>query len=414
MFDYDKWQEIFDSIRKHKLRTALTALGVWWGIFMLVILMGSGTGLENGVMSQMGNHARNALYVWTQRTTLPYNGLPPGRRNQLTYDDIRAIESELADQIEYIAPRLHISTGEIVRGDNKGAFEVRGERPDLLNIEAMEMTGGRFVNPIDLEKRRKIIVIGERVREVLFGEEASIGKYLRINGAEYKIVGTFRSTRSGTENASEDEETIFMPLTTAQQVSNRPNDISYFVCTVKPQYAVATVEDPVKALLRKRHNIHPDDPQGIRSNNVEEEFKEITGLFFGIKLLVWVVGIGSLLAGIIGVGNIMLIVVKERTKEIGIRKAMGATPWSIVSMILLESVFITTLSGYIGLLSSTAIIYAMQVAIGEGGEFFANPQINLGVGLGALAILVIAGALTGLLPALQAARINPVVALRDE
>ena len=414
MFARDKWQEIFDTIRKHKLRTFLTALGVWWGIFMLVFLMGAGQGLQNGVVRMFGTHAKNALYVWTQRTTMPYEGLAPGRYPQLTYDDIVAIETRYSDLIEHIAPRLFVPSGEVTHGLQKGSYTVRGERPDLLQIEAMEMVNGRFINKLDMEQKRKVVTIGKRVREVLFGEEDPIGQYVKISGAEYLVVGVFASTRRGGENAAEDEETIFMPLTTAQQVTNRPRDINWFVCTIDPRVRVSSVEEKIKDVIRDRHKIHPDDPQGVRSDNIEEEFREIMGLFFGIKFLVWIVGIGSLLAGIIGVGNIMLIVVKERTREIGIRKALGATPGSIVSMILLESVVITAVAGYLGLLSSTGLIYLMQVAVGEDVQFFANPQVNLGVGLTALLILVVAGALTGLVPALTAARVQPVVALKDE
>ncbi len=415
MFDFDKWQEIFSTIQKHKLRTFLTALGVFWGIFMLVFLMGSGKGLENGVMGQFGTHATNALYVWTQRTTMPYKGLPPGRYNQLTTDDIQAIKDNFS-QVEYIAPRLFVPAGEIVRGKNSAAFDVRGERPDLLHIEAMIIADGRFINDFDLKKRRKVAVIGNRVREVLFeGEEDqnAIGDYITINGIDYLIVGIFKSSRKG-EDAIDDEQTIYIPLTTAQQISNRHNEINWFVCTIDENFRIGAIDEGIKSLLKKRHKIHPDDQQGVRSDNIEEEFREINGLFFGIRLIVWIVGIGSLLAGVIGVGNIMLIIVKERTREIGIRKALGATPGSIVSMILLESVFITTMAGYLGLMVSTGLILLMNVIVGEGGQFFANPEVDMTVGLGALVILVFSGALTGLIPALQAARVNPVDALKDE
>lgn len=415
MFDLDKWQEIFSTIQKHKLRTFLTALGVFWGIFMLVFLMGSGKGLENGVIGQFGTHATNALYVWTQRTTLPFKGLPPGRFNQLTTDDIQAIKNNFS-QVEYIAPRLFVPAGEIVHGKNSAAFDVRGERPDIQHIESIYISEGRFINEFDLQKRRKTAVIGNRVREVLFeGEEDqnAIGKYITINGMDYLIVGIFKSSRRG-ENGLEDEQTIFIPLTTAQQITNRHNEINWFVCTIDKNFRVGPVDEGIKSLLRKRHDIHPDDNQGVRSDNIEEEFREVNGLFFGIRLIVWIVGIGSLLAGVIGVGNIMLIIVKERTKEIGIRKALGATPGSIVSMILLESVFITTMAGYLGLMFSTGLILLMNTAVGEGNEFFANPEVDMGVGLGALVILVISGALTGLIPALQAAKVNPVDALKDE
>ncbi len=413
MFDLDKWQEIFNTIRKNKLRTFLTALGVFWGIFMLVFLMGSGKGLENGVMRQFGLKVKNALFVWTQRTSMPYEGLPPGRRAQLTIDDVRAI-SDQVPTVQYMAPRMWVPSGEIVHGDNHAAFDVRGEEPDIFHIEAMEMFDGRFINQIDLKEKRKVAVIGHRVKEVLFeNDEEVIGSSIRIRGTDYLVIGIFRSLDSD-EDATEEEQTIYIPLTTAQQITNRHNEINWFVCAIYPNASTSKAETEIKALLRKRHRIHPDDPQGVRSDNIEEEFKEVNGLFTGISLTVWVVGIGSLLAGVIGVGNVMLIIVKERTKEIGIRKALGATPFSIVSMILLESVFITTLAGYFGLLCSSGIIILMNTAVGEGGEFFYNPQVDMGVGLGALVILVISGALTGLVPALQAANVNPVVALKDE
>ena len=414
MFDYDKWQEIFNTIRKHKLRTFLTALGVWWGIFMLVLLMGAGTGLENGVVSLFGSHARNAMYVWTQRTTKPYEGLPAGRYSQLTVDDIQAISDRFGDVIEYVAPRLFVPSGEITYGDRGGAFTVRGEVPDFRHIEAIEFIQGRFINPMDMNERRKVVCIGRRVREVLFPEEDPVGRYIRINGAEYQIVGVFRSDRSDEEDAQEDEETIYMPLSTAQQVTNRPREVAWFVCTINPRFRVAEVEEGIKDVIRERHRIHPEDPQGVRSDNVEEEFREIMGLFTGIRILVWIVGIGSLLAGIIGVGNVMLIVVKERTKEIGIRKALGATPASIISMILLESVFLTTLAGYLGLLASTGLVALIKMATGDGGAFFMNPQVHAGVAISAMFILVLAGALTGLVPAMQAANVEPVEALKDE
>lgn len=413
MFDLDKWQEIFGTIRKNKLRTFLTALGVFWGVFMLVFLMGAGKGLENGVLSQFELRVKNSLFVWTQRTTLPYKGLPPGRFNQLTSDDVKAIRNEISE-IRYIAPRMWVPSGEIVHGNNSAAFDVRGEVPDVFQIMSMDMWKGRFLNELDEKNRRKVAVIGHRVREVLFEpEEEVIGSSLEIRGTQYKIVGIFKSLAKG-EDASEEEQTIFIPLSTAQQITNRHNEINWFVCTVKDEFDAGVIDEKVKVLLKKRHKIHPDDPQGVRSNNVAEEFAEVMGLFTGISMIVWIVGIGSLMAGVIGVGNIMLIIVKERTKEIGIRKALGATPGSIISMILTESVFITTLAGYFGLMGGMGMIWVMNLIAGEGGEFFANPEIDITVGLGAIIILVVSGAITGLIPAMQAANVNPVVALKDE
>ncbi len=402
------------SIRKHKLRTGLTALGVFWGIFMLVFLMGSGKGMENGVFSNFGDRATNALYVWAMNTRLPYAGLQAGRRVVLQEKDVEAIRINFKDEIRYVAPRMWVPSPPITRNGMTQDFDVRGEGPDLLHIEPIKLAEGRFINKIDLEKRRKVLVIGKRVRELLFEEdEDPIGEYLTVAGGEYLIVGIFESGRTG-EDSSEDEQTLIMPLTTAQLIRNQVGVIDWFVCTMHDDVKVSTVEEKVVTLLKERHKVHPDDEEGIGNFNLEKEFEEVSGLFFGIRMIIWVVGIGSLLAGVIGVGNIMLIVVKERTKEIGIRKSMGATPGSIISMVLLESVFITTLAGYIGLLVSTGLIFILNQAVGEGGDFFANPEIDLSVGLGALIILVISGALTGLLPAMQAARVNPVVALKDE
>ena len=414
MFDFDKWQEIFNTIQKHKLRTALTALGVFWGIFMLVFLMGAGKGLENGVTGLFGSHAKNSLYMWSNRTTKPYKGHPPGRWVQLTTQDMEAIELEFEDEIAYLAPRLWMPSGEVSHGEKKGAFDARGDTPDLIHIDAIAVDKGRFLNELDMKKKRKVAAIGRHVRDVLFDkEEEAIGQYIKIQGVDFLVVGIIKSDRRGND-AIEDEKTIFIPITTVQQITNRTNRIGWFVCAMHPNVRVSDVEDDIKALLKERHNIAPDDRKGIGSDNVEEEFQEVMGLFAGIRFIVWFVGIGSLLAGVIGVGNIMLIIVKERTKEIGIRKAMGATPRSIISMVLLESVFITTIAGYLGLVASTMLIWLMNIAVGEGAEFYANPEVDFGVGVAALIILVISGALTGLIPAMQAAQVNPVVALKDE
>jgi len=415
MFDLDKWQEIFNTIRKHKLRTFLTGLGVFWGIFMLVFLMGAGKGLENGVMGLFGGHAKNSMYMWTQRTTKAYKGLPPGRRLQLTMGDMEAIDAKFGDQIQYIAPRMWMPSGEVNYEDKKAAFDVRGDGPDLVNIDAISIEQGRFINHLDMKERRKIAIIGKRVREVLFEgkEDQALGELIKIQGVEYKVVGIFKSDRRGGD-AEEDENSILLPITTVQQVRNLPNYIGWFVCATYPNISVSQIEEKVETLLKERHSVAPEDMNAIGSENVEEQFREINGLFLGIKFIVWVVGIGSLIAGVIGVGNIMLIVVKERTKEIGIRKAMGATPRSIISMILLESVFITSFAGYLGLLASTGIIILMSIGVGEGAGFFANPEVDINVGLVALLVLVFAGALSGLLPAMHAANINPVVALKDE
>ena len=414
MFDYDKWQEIFNTIAKHKLRTGLTALGVFWGIFMLVFLMGAGNGLQNGVNGLFGGHAKNSVYMGSNRTSLPYKGMKPGRRFSLDNDDVTAIRENFADEISYIAPRLWMPAGDVSHGDKSASFDVRGDLPDLIHIDALEVYEGRFLNQLDVKEKRKIAIVGREVVKLLFEEdEDAIGAYIKLRGTEFKIVGIIKSNRRG-EDAVDDEKTVLLPLTTVQQLRNQPGQIGWFVCSMYPNVDVGIVEDKIKILLKDRHNIHPADKGAIWSDNIQEEFRQITGLFTGITVLVWFVGIGSLLAGVIGVGNIMLILVKERTKEIGIRKALGATPNSIISMILMESVFLTTIAGYLGLACSVGILYIMSQFMGDATAFFSNPEIDLGICLLALAILIVCGALTGLIPAMQAANVNPVVALKDE
>ena len=415
MFDIDKWQEIFLTIRKHKLRTFLTALGVFWGIFMLVLLRGAGKGLENGIMGMFGSIAKNSMFVGTNKTSKPYKGLLPGRYLQLKMSDMEAIENNFGSQVQYLSPQMWMPSGEVRRGEKKGAYDMKGESPDYFKINPMLMLEGRFINKFDMKEKRKVVVIGKRVQEVLFEkDEKAVGKYIKFQGNDYRVIGVFKSERRG-ENSAEDEEQLFLPLTTVQKMRNRPNQVSMFSCSMMPNVSATSLEPKILALLRERHRVSPDDDQAFWSNNLEEEFGEVMGLFKGIAFIVWFVGIGSLMAGVIGVGNIMLILVKERTKEIGIRKALGATPSSIVSMVLMESIFITTIAGYLGLIFSTGLIILMAQAVGDGGDgYYANPEVDLHVGVISLIILVIAGALTGLIPAMQAANINPVQALKDE
>lgn len=413
--DRDTWQEILATIRKHKLRTALTALGVFWGIFMLVFVLGMGKGLENGVFRDFGERAKNIMIVWTEPTTLPYQGFQPGRRIQLKLDDIHAIKQNISE-VEHVAPRLNLGRQMISHQERQEEYVVRGELGEMIYVEALQLHEGRYINTRDVEEGRKVAVIGKRVKEVLFGEEEAIGGYVRIRGIEFRVVGIFgpMQVKPWTE---EDLEAVVIPLTTMHRTFGTGPRIDYFVCSAAPQVRVSEMEPLVQGLLKQRHKIDPDDPRGIGGFNLEAEFLSVVNIFAGIRFFLWFVGIGTLLAGIVGVSNIMLIVVKERTKEIGLRKALGATPGSIIRMILTESVFITAISGYLGLIVGTFVIgtinYIMVINQLEPDNFY-NPQVNLGVGLGAMVLLILAGAAAGLIPAMQAANVNPVVALKDE
>ncbi len=417
MFDRDTWQEIMDSLRKHKLRTALTALGVFWGIFMLIFMLGMGSGLRNAVFRDFGNHAKNVMYVWTSSTSLPYKGFQPGRTPWLNMDDVEYL-MENVDGVGYIAPRTTIP-GTITKGETAESYQIRGELTQMITVEGYRVYKGRYIQPSDVTESRKVIVLGKRVAEVLFGAgkwAQSIGQYVTANGVEFKVVGIFgpEQIKPWTEG---DLETTVIPLTTMHRTFGTNGQIHYFALSAKPGYKVSQIEGQVNSILKRRHHVAPEDPRGIGGFNLEEQFDKINGLFNGIGLFLWIVGIGTLIAGVVGVSNIMIITVKERTKEIGIRKAIGATPASIIRSILTESVFITVLSGYFGLLAGTMVIGGIDAIMESANvdiQMFYNPEVSLLVAVGSLVILVIAGTLAGLIPAMMAARVNPVIALKDE
>jgi putative ABC transport system permease protein len=421
MLDYDKWQEIIGTIRKNPLRTILTMFGVFWGIFMLMILMGSGNGLENGVRDEFSGWALNGGWVWSNRTTMPYEGFQPGRFIRFVNSDKDAILKQV-EGIEYLAPRIELqnwSAGNNITYNNKsGSFRVYGDYPEYQKIQILDMIAGRHINQKDIDDNRKIAVIGRKVQEVLFEEdEDPLGKYIRINDIYFKVVGIFASKRNQSQKAERDEQSIFTPFTTFQKAYNFGDRIGYFGYASKPGYRSPDVEKTIKEVLMKKHHIHPEDVNALGTENLEEDFGRIQGLFDGIDTFVWIVGIGTLLAGVIGVSNIMLIIVKERTKEIGIRKSLGATPNSIIGLIIQESIFITLIAGFIGLVFGNAILMTISYLIEiNGGSLgmFKNPEINLQTALMSLFILMVCGALAGLIPATKASRINPIEALHAE
>lgn len=415
MFDRDKWQEIFGTIRQNKLRTGLTAAGVFWGIFMLIFMMGMGDGLEKGILNEFGGRSTNSLYIWPQETSISYKGMPVGRWESFNVDDINALK-EHAPYLDILAPR-HVTRNVVASYKTQSNnFDVRGEWEGIFKVESLTPTDGRVLNYKDEKEARKVAVIGRTVQEEVFGNENPIGKYLIVQGIPFQVIGIVKF-EGESRRLQEAEETVFIPLSTSLRLFGNGKDISWFVCTITGDTKISDIEENVIQFLKARHRISPDDQQAIGCFNLEKEYRKITGLFSGVRWFLWIVGIGTLMAGVVSVSNVMLITVKDRTREIGVRKAIGATPWSIISLILLESVFITTISGYIGLILGTVIISFLNYSISAmdmSGQMFMNPEVNLGVSIGSLGILILSGLLAGLLPSLHAARINPVEALRSD
>ncbi len=420
LFDIDNWREILSALTANKLRTTLTAFGVFWGIFMLMLMLGSGKGLENGVTRDFANGATNSFFVWSRSTTKPYQGLAPGRRIRLTDDDWRAIQRRVPEA-GVIAPRLQLGGfrggNNVVRKDNTGAFSVMGDVPEFRSIQNLRIERGRFINDPDIEDKRKVAVIGDRVREVLFDpDEDPLGEYIRINGVYFQVVGMHKPRVGGDGNDPNDAaQTIHIPLSAFQQAFNQPGRIHWFAITSAPGVPASVTEERVISLLKRRHRVAPEDDRAIGHFNLEEEFNKIQGLFAGIRTLVWIVGIGTLAAGVIGVGNIMLVIVRERTKEIGIRRALGATPLTIMGQVVLEAVFLTSSAGYCGLiLGMLAMDGVARLVAGGDAQMFVSPGVELEAALKALGILIVSGVAAGLIPAQRAVAVRPVEALRVE
>ena len=423
MFDIDRWNEIWNALAKNKIRSLLTAFGVFWGIFMLIVMAGAGKGLENGVVQGVARFATNSAFLWTDRTSEPYKGFKRGRYWNMESEDIQYLKSNVPE-MEIITPKNfggRFSSGpNVIRGKKTGAFNVKGDYPDYVLIDPCTVLKGRWINEMDIRDKRKVCVIGEKVFESMFEkDENPIGQYLKISGVYYQVVGLIKpETRININGRT--EESVSIPFTTMLQTYNMGNQVHFLAITAKAGVPVSVLEEKVKEMIKKKHSIAPTDLQALNSVNIEKEFKQMSGLFLGIQILTWIVGVGTLLAGVIGVSNIMLVIIKERTKEIGVQRAIGATPRMIITQIMMESVVLTTVAGYLGLSLGVGLLELVnKVMEGAGtkpGEevFFSNPTVSLTVAIAALVVLIVAGLFAGLIPATRAIKIKPIDALREE
>lgn len=419
MFNRDRWREILEVLTTNWFRTLLTAFGVFWGIFILILLLAVGKGLETGVKLDFGNSATNTVVVWTQTVSKPYKGLPKGRRYNFKIDDVESIR-ENVDHLRFISPRNQLGgfrgTDNVVRGINTGAFNVYGDYPEIIQQDPMNITAGRFLNYSDINERRKVAVIGEGVRATLYDKtEDPIGTFIKIRGVSFMVVGTYDKEFGGGDQEEEENE-IYVPFSAFSQAFNMGDNVGWMSITADDGHSISEIKESIFSILKQNHKIHPDDVRAVGHFDRYAEYSRVERLFVALNLIAYFVGVLVLLSGVIGVSNIMLIVVKERTKEIGIRRALGENPWSIRVQILMESVFLTIISGMCGIILSTLLIYVINYILEANGpvDLFSNPNINIGVVVIALTILIVSGLLAGLIPAQNAIRVRPVEAIRTD
>lgn len=422
MFNKDQWNEILEALSAKPLRTFITAFGVFWGITILVILLAASTGLENGVKRGFGGMSTNSMFMWTNSTSKPYKGLPQGRYYNFKNSDIDVLKREFSELL-YVSPRNQLGgfrgSNNVIRGTKTGAYNVYGDYPEYILQQPMQILKGRFLNYEDIKQKRKIAVIGEGViRELYQSGEEVLGSYIKVNGVNFMVVGVYKSISNMGGDSEEKQKEIYTPFTTFQQAFNYGEIVGWMAITAKDGYPITDVKNKIFDLLKERHKISPDDDRAIGNFDLYAEYSKINGLFTILTTISFIVGGLILLSGVIGIINIMLIVVKERTKEIGIRRALGATPWDIRKQILTESVVLSLIAGMAGIIFSTFVIMIVNSLLDNIPDpsevMFANPTISLSIVVAALIILIASGLIAGFIPAQTAIKTKPIDALRTE
>jgi putative ABC transport system permease protein len=395
----------------------MTAFGVFWGIFILVILLALTNGLKNGVQADFGDFATNTIFMWTQRTSMPYQGFTKGRNFNFRQSDV-ALLKEKFPELRFVSPRNQLGgfrgSNNVTRGDKTGAFNIYGDNPEYINQEPLDVLQGRFLSYSDIQQERKVAVVGPDVIKSLFdlGEDP-IGAYIKINGINFMVIGVVKKSTSQGDN-QEDANTIFIPFSTFGKAFNFGDIVGWMAITAIDEVPITQIKPQIMKEMRVAHKVHPEDERAIGHFDLAEQFEKVTGLFAILSFVGYFVGALVLMSGVIGISNIMLIVVKERTKEIGIRRALGATPKEIRGQVLQESMVLTLISGMAGISFAAGLIWVMNTLLDAAGtvENFANPSVSIGVIFIALAILVISGLLAGMIPATRATQMKPVDALR--
>ncbi len=417
MFSRDRWNEILEALNANRFRTLLTAFGVFWGIFILVILLALTNGLKNGVKADFGDFATNSIFMWSQQTSMPFKGFSKGRRFNFKIQDVDILKEKIPE-LKYVSPRNQLGgyrgANNVTRNEKTGAYNVYGDYPEYINQEPLEILSGRFLSYSDIQEKRKVAIIGQDVVKGLYDRnEEPLSTYIKINGINFMVIGTFKKSNSQGDQ-EEDANTIFIPFTTFSQAFNYGEDVGWMAITATDNVSITQIKPEIMSIMRELRSVHPDDERAIGHFDLSEQFARIMGLFSILTFVGYFVGALVLLSGVIGISNIMLIVVKERTKEIGVRRAIGASPWNIRLQILQESMVLTIISGMVGIAFAAGIIWILNSILDQVGpvENFANPSVGIGVIIVALTILIISGILAGLIPATRATQMKPVDALR--
>ena len=410
LFDRDTWQEVYDSMSKNKLRSILTMVGVWWGILLLIGLLGSARGVENSFNRLFGDFATNSLFIWAQNTSKPFKGFQEGRAVKLKLSDVKKLEENI-EGIEFVVPR-NLTQSLVTRNLRYGNYGVAGDYPILDKVQKKKLIKGRFINQNDINDLKKVAVISEDIYKQLFEkDEEPIGEYIIVNNINFKVIGVYKI--GNLEGGPTTD--IHIPFETFQQIYNQGDQIGWMMITGKPEYNITQIDRDAKLLLRNLNDIHPDDIRAFGGFNLGKEFAKIVGFLKGMQFLTWFVGIATLIAGVFAIGGILLITVRERTKEIGVRRALGATPFEVKRQIVIEAVFITLFAGIIGIISGGWILIWLDSAFGQGADAtLVNASVSILIVFVALLILVILGTLIGLIPAFKATSVKPIEALREE
>ena len=420
MFDFDGIHEIWQTITRNKTRSLLTAFGVFWGIFLLVVLSSTGNGFENGLMKQVEGVTPNTGFFFVNQTSEPYKGYQKGRAWTMQLADMEAIK-EAFPCVKAISPEASLWSSEdknVVYSSRSGSFSVKGVMPEYNDIQRSKILKGRYINDTDIAANRKVCLLGKKVYETMFEKgEDPLGKMVKVNGIYFQVVGVVRSYTEDININGTIDESVILPFTTMQQVYALGDKIYFFAMVADDDTSIADIEEDIKQFIKQRHDIAPTDNDAFNSFNLSEIFKAFKGLFFGIHILIWIVGLGTLMSGIIGVSNIMLVTVKERTREIGVRRALGAKPKNIISQVLSESLLLTTLAGLVGLcigVGVMAIVAMITSNMPSDNAMFQDPNIGFGAAVAATVIVIISGLLAGVLPAWRAIQIKAIDAIREE